>query len=104
MGCEREKRKDLLNKEKDLLNKEKELYQNKISELNKVYVDSINQIYNRSSFIAGSYSLNSLILNWRSLYNDDNKEEVSIKISQLSGILFLLTKMMDIKMITYTIH
>ena len=44
-------------KEVELENKQEELYQSKISELNKVYVDAINQIYKEDSFLAGVYSL-----------------------------------------------
>lgn len=77
-------------KEVELENKRKELYQYKISELNKVYVDAINQIYKEESFLAGAYSLYGLISDWISLYNisKTNEKEINTKIEQLSGILY----------------
>jgi hypothetical protein len=72
-------------KEVELENKQKELYQYKISELNKVYVDAINQIYKEESFLAGVYSLYNVILDWIGLYNisKTNKKEINIKVEQL---------------------
>lgn len=75
-------------KEEDLKNKNQELKQLKISELNKVYVDAINQFYNQNSFLAGAYSLNGLIDDWINLLNDDENEEYYYtRIRQISGII-----------------
>ncbi len=101
---ERKKEKDqeiaLLNlekKEKDqeialssLNKKDIELYQNKIAELNKVYVDAISQFYNPQSFMAGAYALNALIDDWLVLSREhqNDSEEHLIRVSQIASILF----------------
>ncbi|PEF14757.1 hypothetical protein CON87_33355, partial [Bacillus cereus] len=73
-----------------LKKKDIELYQNKIAELNKVYVDAISQFYNPQSFMAGAYALNALVDDWLVLTKEhpSNSEEHLIRVSQISSILF----------------
>lgn len=42
-------------KEEELKNKQQEINQITISELNKVYVDAVNQFFDDKTFIAGAY-------------------------------------------------
>ncbi|WP_270245028.1 pentapeptide repeat-containing protein [Lactococcus lactis] len=87
---ERKKEKDQEIALSSLKKKDIELYQNKISELNKVYVDAITQFYNSESFMAGAYALNALVDDWLALAKEhpDDSEEHLIRVSQISSILF----------------
>lgn len=49
-------------KEEELKNKQQEINQIKTSELNKVYVDAVNQFFDDKTFIAGAYALLALVL------------------------------------------
>lgn len=64
--------------------------QQKVTELNKIYVDSINQFYEKKSMLAGAFSLEALLYNWFEMIEDDgnNKTFISIKIQQICSILF----------------
>jgi Uncharacterized low-complexity proteins len=80
-------------KEEELKNKNQELRQVKISELNKVYVDAVNQFYTKESFLAGAYSLNGLIDDWINLSKDDeNKDYYYTRIQQILGIILSKTE------------
>mgnify|MGYP006983167768 FL=1 len=78
-------------KERELLNKGAELNQIRIAELNKVYVDAINQFNNPTSdsFLAGAYSLNGLIDDWINLYNENTENEhyYFTRVEQIAAIL-----------------
>lgn len=80
-------------KEEELKNKNQELRQVKISELNKVYVDAVNQFYTKESFLAGAYSLNGLIDDWINLSKDDEiKDYYYTRIQQILGIILSKTE------------
>ena len=87
---ERKKEKDQDIALSSLNKKNIELYQNKIAELNKVYVDAISQFYKPQSFMAGAYALNALVDDWLGLTKEhpSNSEEHLIRVSQISSILF----------------
>lgn len=87
---ERKKEKDQELALENLKKKDAELYQNKISELNKVYVDAINQFYDNRTFMAGAYALFALVEDWLNLskIHTDNAKEHLIRVSQISSILF----------------
>ena len=87
---ERKKEKDQEIALSSLNKKDIEIYQNKIAELNKVYVDAITQFYNSESFMAGAYALNALVDDWLVLTKEhpSNSEEHLIRFSQISSILF----------------
>lgn len=87
---ERKKEKDQEIALSSLNKKDIELYQSKIAELNKVYVDAISQFYNPQSFMAGAYALNALVDDWLGLTKEhpSNSEEHLIRVSQISSILF----------------
>lgn len=87
---ERKKEKDQKIALSSLNKKDIELYQNKIAELNKVYVDAISQFYNPQSFMAGAYALNALIDDWLVLSREhqNDSEEHLIHVSQIASIIF----------------
>lgn len=87
---ERKKEKDQEIALSSLNKKDIEIYQNKIAELNKVYVDAITQFYSSESFMAGAYALNALVDDWLVLTKEhpSNSEEHLIRFSQISSILF----------------
>lgn len=74
----------------DLKNKQQEINQIKVSELNKVYVDAVNQFFDDRTFIAGAYTLLALVDDWINMsreYEEKAKDYYS-RVSQISSILF----------------
>lgn len=87
---ERKKEQDLKNKDIELNNKKIELNQIKIAELNKIYVDAINQFYSKEQFLAGAYALSGLIEDWMQLETFSSSDFINntTKIEQISSIIF----------------
>ncbi|MCT0449098.1 pentapeptide repeat-containing protein [Lactococcus lactis] len=87
---ERKKEKDQDIALSSLHKRDIELYQNKITELNRIYVDAVSQFYDQKSLMAGAYALNALIDDWLILAkeNSDDSEEHYNRVYQISSILF----------------
>lgn len=94
---ERKKERELENKKIDLEYKnlqialhKKEIYQSKVNELNKVYVDAVNQFYGDETFLAGAFALNSLISSWKTLTSEKYEKDLFIKskVTQIISIIF----------------
>lgn len=94
---EKKKEKELQNKDKEFQNKDKELTQQKITELNKVYVDAINQFYETKSLLAGAYALEALLYSRSEMLDniEGDKAFINIKLQQISSILFSLNNYDD---------
>lgn len=77
-------------KEKELENKREDQYQERISELNKVYVEGVNQLYDGNKNLAGAFTLVSLIDEWYYLSEvfSDHTKDNNIKIEQTVSVLF----------------
>lgn len=77
-------------KEKELENKREDQYQVKVSELNTVQIEAINQFYDKEKYLAGAFALSGLIDEW--IYLTDiyktHKRANFIKIEQIASILF----------------
>lgn len=87
---ERKKEKDQDIALSSLHKRDIELYQNKITELNRIYVDAVSQFYDQKSLMAGAYALNALIDDWLILakeHSDDSEEHYN-RVYQISSILF----------------
>lgn len=77
-------------KEIELANKEEDQYLIKVSELNKVQSEAINQFYDEKKNLAGAFAIYSLLEEWvilSSRYREHQKE-IFTKLEQLSLILF----------------
>ncbi|KST81533.1 hypothetical protein LK231_0138 [Lactococcus lactis subsp. lactis] len=77
-------------KEVDLKNKQQEINQIKVSELNKVYVDAVNQFFDDRTFIAGAYALLALVDDWINMSREyeEKAKDYYPRVSQISSILF----------------
>lgn len=77
-------------KEAELENKEEDQYQEKVSELNKVQIEAVNQFYDKDKHLAGAFALNGLLDEWTylSVAYTNHKKENFIKIEQIVSILF----------------
>lgn len=77
-------------KEKELENKREDQYQERISELNKVYVEGVNQLYDENKQLAGAFTLVSLIDEWYYLSKIylNHTNDINIKIEQIVSVLF----------------
>lgn len=98
---ERKKEQELKNKEQEFENtqqvlsdKQVELEQIKISELNKVYVDAVNQFSKKETVLAGAYALNGLINDWLGLAiaHPENPLYYSTRVEQILGIILTLNR------------
>lgn len=77
-------------KEKELENKREDQYQVKVSELNTVQIEAINQFYDKEKYLAGAFALSGLIDEWiylSEIYQNHQRTNF-IKIEQISSILF----------------
>ncbi|MFK4782235.1 pentapeptide repeat-containing protein [Lactococcus petauri] len=77
-------------KEKELENKREDQYQVKVSELNTVQIEAINQFYDKEKYLAGAFALSGLIDEWiylSKIYQNHQRANF-IKIEQISSILF----------------
>lgn len=77
-------------KEKELENKSEDQYQVKVSELNKVQIEAVNQFYDEKKYLAGAFSLSGLIDEWMYLSDiyENHKRENFKKTEQIASILF----------------
>lgn len=77
-------------KEAELENKEEDQYQEKVSELNKVQIEAVNQFYDKDKYLAGAFALNGLLDEWiyLSVAYINHKKDNFIKIEQIASILF----------------
>lgn len=87
---EKKKEKELYNKERELQSKDEELFQKRVAELNKVYVDAVNQFYDEKQFLAGLFALYGILGDWLNILeeNPSRKNDISIKVEQISSIIF----------------
>ncbi|WP_270323223.1 hypothetical protein [Lactococcus petauri] len=87
---ERKKERELKNADIDQENKKENQYQIKVSELNKVQIEAVNQFYDEEKYLAGAFALSGLIDEW--IYLTDiyktHKRANFIKIEQIASILF----------------
>lgn len=77
-------------KEKELENKREDQYQVKVSVLNTVQIEAINQFYDKEKYLAGAFALSGLIDEWiylSEIYQNHQRTNF-IKIEQISSILF----------------
>lgn len=81
-------------KEQELKNKKQELNQVKISELNKVYVDAVNQFSKHETVLAGAYALNGLIDDWIGMAKEypENRFYYNTRVEQILGIILTLNR------------
>ncbi|MDV2631386.1 pentapeptide repeat-containing protein [Lactococcus lactis] len=81
-------------KEQELNNKKQELNQVKISELNKVYVDAVNQLSKHETVLAGAYALNGLIDDWIGMVKEypENRVYYNTRVEQILGIILTLNR------------
>lgn len=77
-------------KEEELGNKREDQYQVKVSELNKVQIEAVNQFYDGKKYLAGAFALSGLIDEWMYLSNiyKNHKRENFKKAEQIASILF----------------
>lgn len=87
---ERKKERELKNADIDQENKKEDQYQVKVSELNKVQMEAVNQFYDEEKYLAGAFTLSGLIDEWLYLSNiyESHKRENFIKGEQIASILF----------------
>ncbi len=99
---ERKKEAEIEYRERELLNKYEEMYQNKVIELTKFYLESVNLFFSDETSKAGAYALNGLIIDWINLSRlySDHLEECTAKISQTASVLFSKPQSMDSKIVT----